>query len=84
MSAQLASPAHEVTYRELLALLSSHSDELNAEQLLAIAANVVGKLIAMQDKSTMTLDRAMQTVLANIQQGNAEVMAQTHTEEGHG
>lgn len=71
-----ANPEHEVAYQDLVALVRKHADKMTALELLAVAANMVGKLIALQDQRTTTPDLAMATVDLNIQHGNHEAMAQ--------
>lgn len=61
----------EVVLQELLDLLSRHGDLTSAE-LLAIAANMIGKMIALQDRRTMTSERALRIVSDNIKIGNYE------------
>jgi hypothetical protein len=69
-----AKPEYEVAYQDLVDLLRKHADKVSAEEMLAICANMLGKLIAMQDQRTMTRERAMQTVGANIELGNQHVI----------
>lgn len=45
-----------------------------AIEILAIASQFVGQLVALQDAKTMTTDRAMQIVLGNIEIGNQEAV----------
>src|SRR6202000_3549412 len=49
MSLHLAKPQHEGLYQDLCKLVSKHADKLTAQELLAVAANMLGKLVAMQD-----------------------------------
>lgn len=70
-----ASPEHEIAYQDLNDLMKKHADKLTKEELLAIGANMVGKLIAMQDQRTMTRERAMAIVSRNIEQGNQQIIA---------
>lgn len=74
MKRVLARPEHEVAYQDLVTLLRKHSEKISAEEMLGIAANLVGKLIAMQDQRTMTRDRALAIVSANLEAGNAMVL----------
>ncbi len=69
-----ASPGHEAFYQDLVALLAKHGAGLPSDQMLAIAANAVGKILAMQDQRTMTSERAMQIVIRNIEAGNQHVI----------
>ena len=75
MSIHKTKEEHEATYQELLALINKHPD-VTPPELLAIAANLVGKLIAMQDQRTMTLKVAMDIVTKNIEMGNQQVLDQ--------
>lgn len=78
-----AAPKHEVAYQELAAVLKKQADlGVSAEELLAIAANMLGKLIAMQDQRTMTSERALKIVIENMTHGNEELFAQLHTPKG--
>lgn len=70
----LAKAEHEAFYQELLALLKKHAGHLDAQEMLAVASNVVGKLIAMQDQRTMTPAMALQIVQENIEKGNRHAM----------
>lgn len=76
----IANAEHEATKQELCHLMARHAEKLSAEEILAIAANVVGKLIALQDQRTMSMDRAMAIVVQNIQCGNEQVVRQIAVE----
>ena len=65
---------HKAFRDELLAILKKHGDALYGEEMLALAAHLVGQLIALQDQRSMTPDRAMAIVAMNIEQGNQEVL----------
>lgn len=58
----------------LLDVMKQHGAELKAEELLAVAAHLVGQLIAMQDQRTMTPAMAMHLVQVNVERGNREVV----------
>ena len=75
-------PEHEVAYQDLVQLVRKHADKLTAAELLAIAANMLGKLMAMQDQRTMTPNRAMEIVGENIERGNKEVLDQLMQSRG--
>ena len=66
------SDRHEAFYQEFIALLNKHLEKNSAAEILAVASNCVGKLIAMQDQANMTPERAMQIVFANIEEGNQQ------------
>ncbi len=76
MKIKTAKPAHEVAYQDLTKLISKHADDMTGLELLAVAANMLGKLIAMQDQRTVTKDQAMEVVVRNIEHGNAQVLEQ--------
>jgi hypothetical protein len=50
--------------------------------MLCIAANMLGKLIALQDQRTMTKERAMEIVLRNLELGNEQALAQMNSPAG--
>lgn len=68
------SPLHERVYQELAAVFRKYGDKLTPPEQLAVAANLVGKLIALQDKNTMTAAMATQIVSDNIERGNASAV----------
>ena len=67
---------HEAFRQEILAVLRRHTDEnhLPSEEVLAITASMVGMCLAMQNQATMTKERAMEIVKANIEIGNNTVI----------
>lgn len=75
----IAKPEHEVAYQDICALVSKHAGKLSAAELLAIAANMVGKLVAMQDQRKMTPEAAMEIVAKNLELGNIQVLANLDT-----
>lgn len=82
MRRKLADPKHEVAYLDLCELVAKHSAEMTAMELLAVAANMVGKLVAMQDQRRVTPTEAMEVVAQNIEQGNKQVLE--HVEKTRG
>jgi hypothetical protein len=76
MSIHKAKPQHEVVYSELTALLNRHARDLTAIEVLAVAANMVGKLVALQDQRITTPEIAMETVIQNLKAGNQDVLDQ--------
>ncbi len=81
MSFHQAKPEHEILYLDICQMLSKHGD-LPARELLAVAANLVGKLVAMQDQRTMTPAEAMEIVAMNIEHGNKQVLDQLAASRG--
>ncbi len=76
MKIEIAKPEHEALYSELLDIVRRHADKMSSIQVLAIAANMVGKIVAMQDQRTVTPELAMHTVFENIKAGNMEAIRQ--------
>lgn len=74
---------YEACFQELCAVIKKHSADLSATEVLAIGANMVGKMIAMQDRRTVTPEMAMQIVIENIELGNRQVI-DALTAEGNG
>jgi hypothetical protein len=82
MSSRIAKPEHEIFYQDLAALMGRHGDKVSAEEMLAIGANMVGKLLALQDQRTMTRDRGLEIVIQNIELGNQQVIDQLMQSKG--
>jgi hypothetical protein len=66
-----AGAAHAAFKVDIDAVLARHAGALSAIEMLAIASQVVGMLVAYQDQRTVTLDMALETVNQNIEVGNA-------------
>lgn len=77
-----AKPEHEVVYQDLVALVRRHADKMTSLEVLAIASNMVGKLIAMQDQRTVTPEKAMEVVTRNVEYGNQQVLAALSSTQG--
>ena len=82
MSLRQARPEHEVAYQDLCVLLNRHADKLSALELLAVAANMLGKLLALQDQRKVTPTQAMEIVAQNIERGNQQALAQVMQSRG--
>lgn len=63
------SPAHEGFLLDMKLLTGKHA-ALPAQEMLAIASQFVGALIAAQNPCKMTPAMAMELVVANINEGN--------------
>lgn len=70
----LVRPEHQVAYEDLAELLRKHADSMTQEELLAVAANMLGKIIALQDQRITSRERALEIVGRNIELGNAEML----------
>lgn len=69
-----AKPEHEVAYQDLAKLIRKHADKVTSLELLAIGANMIGKLVALQDQRMVTPEKAMKVVADNIEAGNQQVI----------
>lgn len=65
---------HKEFRDELIAVLRRHGSELDASEMLAIVAYLVGQLVAMQDQRRVTSKMVMELVSANIEAGNREAI----------
>lgn len=75
MSRIVAPTPQMIAFREgLIACMRQHGDAMDATELLAVAAHLVGQLIAMQDQRRWTTEKVMELVSSNIEQGNREVI----------
>lgn len=81
MSVHLAKPEHQVLYQELIQLVNKHPG-VSALEFLAIAANMVGKIVAMQDQRTCTREYAMLTIAENVEAGNRQVLEEMQKTKG--
>jgi len=73
MNKHLAKPEHEVLYQDLVALIGKHK-HLSSAELLAVASNMLGKLVAMQDQRVLTPQKALEIVSINLEAGNRQVI----------
>lgn len=78
----MAKLEHEIAYQDLAALMARHADKMTALELLAVAANLVGKLVAMQDQRKVTPELAMKIVAENLEFGNQQALEQVMQSQG--
>jgi hypothetical protein len=83
MRLHLAKPEHEIAYQEIVQLVNKHAGKLTALEMLAVASNMLGKLVAMQDQRTVSPSMAMEVVALNIEHGNKMVLDQLAQSKGH-
>ena len=79
---QVANPEHEIAYQDLVALVRKHAGHLSSMEMLAIASNMLGKLVAMQDQRTVTPAMCMEIVAQNIEEGNRQAVAEVQNSKG--
>lgn len=65
---------HEKCKLAMLEAMRPYVDELSQMEVLAIMAQVVGQLIALQDQTKYSSDAIMKMVAANIEHGNQMVV----------
>jgi hypothetical protein len=65
---------HEVLKNDFTEVLRRHQDALTPPEMLAIAAQFLGMLLALQDQQTMTVEQGMTIIQANFEIGNAAVV----------
>ncbi len=83
MTVRASKPEHEVLYQELVAILRRHGDEMSSEEMLAIGANLLGKLLAYQDQRTMTRERGLEIIINNIELGNQQAIDEVMKSKGN-
>ena len=78
-----ATKVHEDFHRDFALLLRKYTGRLRPIEILAIASNCVGKLIAMQDQRTCTPEIAFETVAQNIERGNRQMIEELEKAAGN-
>ena len=78
----VAAPEHEVAYQDIVALVRKHGEHLGAVEMLAIAANMLGKLCAIQDQRSLTPAIVMEIVAQNVEEGNRQAVANIQQSKG--
>ena len=81
MSSHQPTPAHVAFMDSLKAALAEHQ-HLTPPEMLAIASQVVGNLIALQDHRRYSPDRVMEMVARNIEIGNQAAIEGVMRSEG--
>lgn len=75
---QEPTPQMQAFRNDLIALLDKHAGQLDASEILAVAAYSVGQIMAMQDARKWTPAACMELVASNMQQGNSHAVAEAH------
>ena len=76
-----ANTAHSAFHDSLKAALTEHQ-HLSPPEMLAIASQFVGTLLALQDQRTMTAERGLDLIGKNIEIGNAMMIEVAFGETG--
>lgn len=64
---------HQTLFTDFTEILRKY-EHLSKPEILAIASQIVGMLIALQDQRTMTSEIAMAIVTENLQMGNKRIL----------
>lgn len=75
---------YEDAFQDIVKVIRRHENELTMEELLAIAASIVGQLIAAQDPTVTSPERVMLIINKNIEQGNQRAALALMPTEGEG
>lgn len=78
-----ATEADKALHADIAALCKRHLTLDTPERVLAVAAQFVGQVLAMQDQRKLTSAMAMQIVIENIQVGNRQVIEAIHDTKGN-
>jgi hypothetical protein len=65
---------HRAFRKSMEQCIAEHGATLDAAEILALLAQLVGQVIALQDQRKVTPEMAMQCVIKNMQQGNEQAM----------
>jgi len=77
------SDADQRLHTDIANLIARHlTPESKPDRVLAIAAQVVGQALALQDQRKMTKEMALDLIMANIEMGNQGVIARLHDTKG--
>jgi hypothetical protein len=77
-----ASDAVKAFRTDCIAVLVKHAGALPADQMLAMAAHLVGQILAMQDQRTVTPAMGLALIGDNIETGNREALAEVSSAAG--
>lgn len=77
-----ASQAHHDFHIEFSTLLQKYLSHEPPHVILAIVSQIVGHVIALQDRDLMTPEQAIILVQRNIEAGNAEAVAKMMETKG--
>lgn len=83
MSELKTTTAHVEFYQIMArAMKSEPFASMPAEELLAVAANFLGKLCAYQDQRRFNQQQVMEIVIKNLETGNRQAVAEVHSTGG--
>lgn len=73
---------HQAFVNALLNALRDEFGDLPAEEMLAVASQIVGRMVALQDQRRFTPAAVMQIVAINIEAGNQDIINQLASAPG--
>lgn len=74
---------HEQFYQIMARTMKSEPfASMPAEELLAVAANFLGKLCAYQDQRKFTQQQVMEIIIKNLELGNQQAVAEVQSAGG--
>lgn len=65
---------HDAFHQDVLDVLAKHGSKLNAEEMLALLANMTGQMAAMMDQRKFTPKQVTDLIAENLQYGNKAVV----------
>lgn len=74
---QAPSPQQIALRERMIGSIREQAANMDALEILAVAAYTVGQLIALQDQRTITPAMAMEIVVRNIEAGNLHAVEQS-------
>ena len=66
---------HEAFRNDMLAVMDKHAGQLDAAEMMALAAYTTGQIMAMIDARKWSSALALEVVTKNIEAGNAQAIA---------
>lgn len=73
---------HEAFRQDVLNVLAKHGSKLNAEEMLALLANMTGQMAAMMDQRKFTPQQVTDLIAENLQYGNKAVVSKLQNVKG--
>ncbi|MGB3834438.1 MAG: hypothetical protein WA975_21540 [Mesorhizobium sp.] len=73
---------HAEFVKALLNALREEFGDLPAEEMLAVASQIVGRMVALQDQRRFTPAAVMQIVSLNIEAGNRDIIDELASAQG--
>ncbi len=78
----IAREDYMVAYDDMVKLLKKHAHKMSSLEMLAVAANMNGKLLAMQDQRSISPAEALKCIGENIEIGNNEAVKALQKSQG--